>query len=304
MSTKLVKKILLISLLTIFISGCSLPGLGPASENTIKIGTQNYTEPIVVGYILKEMLEHHTDLEIEMVENMGATTVVHNAMTSKEVDISSVRYVGTDLTGTLGLEAEMDPKKALEKVQNGFNEKFNETWFDPYGFENTYAFTVRSNLAESKNLKSISDVAPFAQELRLGVDNDWLQRKGDGYNAFTEIYGYEFGDTKPMQIGLVYEALAHDKMDIVLAYSTDGRIKEYDLTTLKDDKNFFPPYQGSAVVNNEALEQYPEIGDVINKLVGKIDTVTVTDLNYQVDVLKKEPAEVAKEYLESHHYFE
>ena len=37
-----------------------------------------------------------------------------------------------------------------------------------------------------------------------------------------------------MQIGLVYDAVEAGKMDIVLGYSTDGRIASYDLVMLED----------------------------------------------------------------------
>src|SRR5690606_9689865 len=104
-----------------------------------------------------------------------------------------------------------------------------QTWFDSYGFENTYAFTVSRELAEEYNLEKVSDLEPFADELRFGVDNHWMHRKGDGYQEFTETYGFEFPNIFPMQIGLVYQALANNEMDVVLAYSSDGRIAAFDL---------------------------------------------------------------------------
>jgi osmoprotectant transport system substrate-binding protein len=100
-----------------------------------------------------------------------------------------------------------------------------------------------------------------------------------------------------MDIGLVYKAVANGEVDVVLAYSTDARLQEYDLVTLEDDKHFFPPYGASPVVRNDTLEQYPELADVINKLAGKIDTQTMTSLNYKGDVEQLDPAEIAREFL-------
>ncbi|MCI4171147.1 glycine betaine ABC transporter substrate-binding protein, partial [Bacillus spizizenii] len=74
-----------------------------------------------------------------------------------------------------------------------------------------------------------SDVIKWAPLLKLGVDNYWMKLKGNGYQDFTTTYGMTFGGTYPMQIGLVYDAVNSGKMDIVLAYSTDGRIKSYGL---------------------------------------------------------------------------
>lgn len=100
-----------------------------------------------------------------------------------------------------------------------------------------------------------------------------------------------------MEIGLVYEAVANKKVDIVLAYSTDPRLKQYNLQTLKDDKQFFPPYDASPVIRKDVLEKHPEVGEAIGQLVGKIDAQTMTDLNYQVDVEKKSEKEVARGFL-------
>lgn len=107
-----------------------------------------------------------------------------------------------------------------------------------------------------------------------------------------------------MQIGLVYDAVKNGKMDIVLAYSTDGRIKAYDLKLLKDDKRFFPPYDCSPVVPEKVLKEHPELKETINKLIGKIDTETMQELNYEVDGKLKEPSVVAAEFLKKHNYFE
>jgi osmoprotectant transport system substrate-binding protein len=96
-----------------------------------------------------------------------------------------------------------DTDEALKIVQREFQKRFDQTWFDPYGFENSYTFTVTSELAKEKNLKKVSDIEPYVADLRLGVDNAWLNREGDGYQGFIKTYGFEFGKTYPMQIGLV-----------------------------------------------------------------------------------------------------
>lgn len=107
-----------------------------------------------------------------------------------------------------------------------------------------------------------------------------------------------------MQIGLVYDALNSEKLDVALGYSTDGRIAAYDLKVLKDDKQFFPPYAVSAVATNELLRQHPELKTTINKLTGKISTSEMQRLNYEADGKGKEPAVVAEEFLKKHHYFD
>lgn len=286
------------------LGGCSLPGLGGASDDTIKIGAQSMTESEILANMIAQLIEHDTDLNTALVKNLGSNYVQHQAMLGGDIDISATRYSGTDLTSTLGKEAEKDPKKALIIVQNEFQKRFSYKWFDSYGFDNTYAFTVTKKFAENEHINTVSDLKKNASQYKLGVDNAWLKRKGDGYKGFVSTYGFEFGTTYPMQIGLVYDAVKNGKMDAVLAYSTDGRIKAYDLKILKDDKRFFPPYDCSPVIPEKVLKAHPELEGVINKLIGQIDTETMQELNYEVDGKLKEPSVVAKEFLEKHHYFD
>lgn len=297
------KLLVVLGLVMSLISGCSLPGLSGPAQNTVTIGTMSTTESAIVSHIVRLMIEKETNLNVEMIENLGSSTVQHQAVTSGDVDITPTRYTGTDLTGALGLEPEKDPEKALQRVQKEFDKRFDQTWFDSYGFENSYAFTVTRKTAEKENLKTVSDLKRVASKHSLGVDSSWLKRKGDGYEGFVKTYGFKFSRTFPMQIGLVYQAVGSGKMDVVLAYTTDGRLKAFDLVTLEDDKHFFPPYDASPVARNDVLKQHPQIRDILERLVGKIDTDTMLEMNYEADVNMKEPATVAREFLEKHDYF-
>lgn len=294
----------LIITIVLLLGGCSLPGLGGPSKNTVTIGTLDTSESQIIGHIVKNMIEHYSDIPVTMVNNLGSSLVQHEAMTSGEVNITATRYTGTDLAGALGMEPIRNPKEALETVQREFLERYDQTWFDSYGFANSYAFTVRKDVAARDNLQKVSDLEQYAGKLKFGVDNSWLKRKGDGYDGFVEQYGFEFNETYPMQLGLVYQAVANERMDVVLAYTTDGRIKAFDLQVLEDDKQFFPPYDTSLVARNDILEKYPELKHILEKLPGKIDTTKMQELNYEADGNLKEPAIIAREFLEAVNYFE
>ncbi|WP_172840555.1 osmoprotectant ABC transporter substrate-binding protein [Virgibacillus phasianinus] len=298
------KSIIALVLAFTLLSGCSLPGLSGPAEKTVTIGTLGTAESAIMGNMVRLMIDHYTDLQTEMITNMGSSTVQHKAMMAGEVDITATRYTGTDLVGALGMDPITDPEKALKTVKREFQEQFNQTWFDSYGFANSYAFTVTSELAKKENLKTVSDLEAIADDLRLGVDSAWIRRPAVGYESFKKKYGYEFGRVFPMNIGLVYKAVESGEMDVVLAYTTDGRLEAFDLVTLKDNKHLFPPYDSSPVVRNEVLKKHPELKDILHKLAGKISTKKMREMNYQANVKMKEPRLVAKEFLEEHHYFE
>lgn len=286
-------------------AGCSFPGLASnSSEDTIAITGGITTESQILGSLVASMIEHYTDKETTIINNLGTTNITHQAMLRGDADIASARYTGTDLTTTLLLKPTKDPQEALEIVTKEFKERYNQVWFPSYGFDNTYVFLVRKDTAEKYGLKKVSDLKDIANELVVGADRAWMTREGDGYDGFKEAYGFEFSSILPMQIGLVYDAVDAHRMDVVLGYSTDGRIASYDLVMLEDDLQFFPPYDASPVVSQKVLDDTPGLEDAIKRLAGTIDTTKMQELNYESDNNLVEPSIVAERFLEEHHYFE
>lgn len=292
-------------LLAASLSGCSLPGLASnTDDDTIAITGGITSEAQILASLVSGMIEHYTDKKTMIINNLATTTINHQAMMNDDAQISAARYTGTDLTTTLGLEPVKDPKEALATVTREFAKRYDQTWMPSYGFDNTYVFLVRKDTAESYHLKTVSDLQKVAGELKAGVDTSWITREGDGYDGFKQEYGFSFASILPMQIGLVYDALAAGKMDVVLGYSTDGRIGSYDLVMLEDDRQFFPPYDASPVVDTKLFKQVPQLKDALSRLAGTIDTEQMQKMNYQADNDLIEPSIVAQEFLEKHHYFE
>ncbi|GIN15343.1 glycine betaine/carnitine/choline-binding protein OpuCC [Shouchella clausii] len=296
------KTIIAFCLSGLMLTGCSLPGLSGPSQQTIRIGTMVTSESEILGQIVALLIEEETDLQTELITKLGSSVVQHQALVQGDLDITAARYTGTDLSAALGMDPVTDRDEAMDIVKREFSERFDQTWFDSYGFENTYALSVTEAFADEHGIETISDLEAFAPELRFGVDNSWVNRKGDGYQGFQESY-FAFGNVFPMNVGLVYEANASGHMDVVLAYSSDGRIQEYNLKVLEDDRRFFPPYDASPVVRNEVLEQYPELSPLLERLTGTITTEKMQELNYMADVELKNPRLVAQTFLEENNYF-
>ena len=95
----------------------------------------------------------------------------------------------------------------------------------------------------------------------------------------------------------MYKAAFEKKLDVIDGYSTDGRLKAFNLQVLTDDKHIFPPYYAAPVVREEVLKKYPELENVLNQLAGRINDSVMTELNYRVDYLKQSPEKVAKDFL-------
>ncbi|THE16236.1 osmoprotectant ABC transporter substrate-binding protein [Enterococcus hirae] len=289
----------------IFLTSCSFPGLASnTDEDTISITGGITSESQILASLVAGMVEHYTEKNTAIINNLATTTINHQAMMNGDASISAARYTGTDLTTTLNLPPEKDPKKAFDIVKDEFEKRYNQTWVPSYGFENTYVFLVRKDTAEKYNLSKVSDLKNVADQLVAGVDTSWINRKGDGYTGFQETYGFSFESILPMQIGLVYDAVEAGKMDIVLGYSTDGRIASYDLVMLEDDRSFFPPYDAAPVVDNKLLKNTPGLAEALQKLGNTISTEKMQQLNYEADNNLIEPSVVAERFLKENLYFE
>ncbi|MBO0460563.1 MULTISPECIES: osmoprotectant ABC transporter substrate-binding protein [Enterococcus] len=301
---KRIRNSLILVMTVLLLASCSFPGLASnTDEDTISITGGITSEAQILGSIVAGMIEHYTEKNTTIINNLATTTINHQAMINGDASISAARYTGTDLTTTLNLPPEKDPAKAFDIVKREFEERYNQTWFPSYGFENTYVFLVRKDTAEKYNLKKVSDLKNVADELVAGVDTSWINRKGDGYDGFQETYGFSFDSILPMQIGLVYDAVEAGRMDIVLGYSTDGRIASYDLVMLEDDLSFFPPYDAAPVVDNQLLKDTPGLEEALSRLGNTISTEKMQQLNYEADNNLVEPSVVAERFLKENHYF-
>ena len=300
------KKTLLIISLLMMLVGCSLPGLGGSARNDdIVVAGGNTAERRIMAEVLVQMVNHYQpELSTHIIDNLGTTMLIVQTITRQDANFSSIMYTGTSLTGELGMEATTNTEEAFWKVVQGYHEEYDAVWFPTYGFANTYAFMVRRDFAQQHGITKVSELEALASEVSVGVDDSWLTRQGDGYEDFQRIYGYSFDDIFPMSIGLVYTAVESGDVDVVLGYSTDGRVDAYDLVLLEDDLALFPPYDASAIVSHQVLEAHPELEEIVLKLENTIDETLMQTMNRQHDEYRIEAAIIAKEFLEENNYFE
>lgn len=305
-NAKKVAMSLLVVLMSLSLTACSLPGLGgDTKKGDIVIAGGSTGERQTLSEIQKQMIEHYYPKQkVSIINNLSSAMLIFQTLRGEHANVASIMYTGTTLTGELGEDPITDPEKALNIVTKEYYKRFGLVWMPTYGFENTYAFMVKKDFAKKHNLKKVSDLKPIAKDLKAGVDTSWMEREGDGYKAFKEKYQFDFKSVLPMDVGLVYSAVNSGKMDIVLGYSTDGRINSYDLVVLEDDLRIFPPYDASPVISEKTMKEHPEIEEILLKLEGEISSETMQKLNAQCDGEKIEAKIVAKKFLEKNNYFE
>ena len=248
---------------------------------TITIGSKNFTEQVILGELLAQQIETHTKIKVARQLNLGGTFICHEAVKAGKI-AGYVEYTGTSLTAILKQEPIKDPQVVFDKIKQEYDRQFKLAVMSPLGFENTFAFIVRNEDAKRLEMKTLSEAAKYAPQLRGGFGYEFLERK-DGYPAVAKTYGLKFAKVQQMEFGLMYQALKDKQVDLIAANSTDGLIPVLDLVILEDDKKYFPPYQAVPVFNQATLTKYPELRSVVNQLAGLISTKDIQDMNYQVD---------------------
>ena len=261
----------------------------------VRIGTKNFTEQLILGELMAQLVEAHTGLEVVRQFNLGGTMICHGALIEGEIDLYP-EYTGTALTAILQREVIADPDSAYQVVAAAYRQQFDCEWLAPFGFNNTYALTVRRQDVTAKGWRRISDLQAEAGSLRAGFTAEFVERM-DGYPGLTRAYGFTFGQVRDLDPGLMYRALAQGDADLICAFATDGRIPAYDLQPLIDDLDFFPPYYAAPVVSRAVLEAHPELRTALVPLAGALSDSIMQQMNYEVDENQREPRQVASEFL-------
>jgi glycine betaine/choline ABC-type transport system substrate-binding protein len=266
----------------------------PAGSSRVAVGAKDFTESVLLGEIVAQMLEAQ-GVTVERKFELGGN-LCHESLRSGELDVYP-EYTGTAFTAILKHPPVTDPTAVYEQVKREYAANFNLEVGPPLGFSNDFAILVRAADAQRLNLKTISDAAPHAPGWRAGFGQDFMSR-ADGYAGFAKTYGLRFAaPPREMDLSLTYRALAAGEVDIIAGNSTDGLIAALNLVQLQDDRRYFPPYEAVLLARRDTLERVPQLAEVLQKLARALTTDEMRRLNYAVDGEKRDRAEGVREWL-------
>ncbi len=262
----------------------------------IRIGSKNFTEQIILGELMAQLIEKNTELRVERRFDLGGTMICHGALLAGEIDLYA-EYTGTGLTAILKEPVRSNPDEVYSLVKGRYAEQFELQWLEPFGFNNTYSITVRESMAERNGWTSISDLKPTALDLTAGWTFEFSERP-DGYPGLRDRYGLSFGKVRDLESALMYQAISSGEVDVICAFATDSRVAANALRVLEDDRSFFPPYYAAPVIRKSTLDRRPGLEDVLSPLAGLLTDDVMLRLNFEVDQKKLSPSAVAKSFLE------
>ncbi|RLQ96153.1 glycine betaine ABC transporter substrate-binding protein [Falsibacillus albus] len=291
----MLKKSLLLALISTVIVSIFMAGCGNGKKDTIVISGKKWTEQYILPQILAEYIKAKTDYNVEVKEGLGEVSILTPAIKKGDIDMY-VEYTGTGLEAVLKENAKPgeSSESVLKRVREGYDKKYDVAWLKPLGFENTYTLAYRKD--QNIDAKTFSDLVPYADKLSFGAPHTFYER-ADGYDALVDAYGFKFKDKKSLDPNIMYEAVKKGDVDLIPAFTTDGRIQRYNLATTKDDKGFFPKYDAAPIVRKDVLKKFPKLKGVVNQLAGKISAAEMSEMNAKVDIDKEDPKKVAKDFL-------
>jgi osmoprotectant transport system substrate-binding protein len=279
----------LLLVLASVVSGCS-------NRARIVVGCKNFTEQIILGELIAQQIEHHTQLAIERRFYLGGTYIAQQSILAGRIDIYP-EYTGTALSAILKQPPVSDRQAAYDRVKSEYQRRFHLTLGPAFGFNDTFAIEIRGYDARRLHLETISQAAPYAPEWRAGFGYEFMER-ADGYQGLVATYHLRFAEPpRIMDLGLLDRALVDHQVDVIAGNMTDGLIPALDLFVLADDKHYFPPYQAAPVIREQTLTEHPELKSALDALGGQISDAEMRQLNYQVDGQKQDVKKAVGDFL-------
>lgn len=289
------KKVLLIFALIFSSFFISISPKMMMDNKTIVVAGKLGVEPEIIINIYKELIEHYTDIKVELKPNFGKTTFLHKALISGDIDIYP-EYSGTILFSLVFTDKISNDSIEVYKIAKELIYKQDKLVYLPtMDFQNTYALAMKMEDAKKYNIEKISDLKNIENKIKTGFTLEFNDRE-DGNKGLKRLYNLNL-EVITVEPSLRYKAIKNNEIQLIDAYSTDSEIKEYGLVLLKDNLRLFPPYQVGPLVREEVLAKYPEIQNVLENLNGILTTEEMIEMNYNVRVNNKMPNEVAKEFL-------
>jgi osmoprotectant transport system permease protein len=249
----------------------------PREQRAIRVGAKTFTEQYILAHAIAARLER-AGLGVERHESLGST-VAFDALRNGDIDVY-VEYTGTIWTSFMKRGAPSSSWRTLALASAWLAENHGVRLLGSLGFENAYCLAMRRDRARELGIGSIADLAARGRALSLGSDYEFLQRAE--WTRLEDTYRLSFARTTSYDPSFMYSAVANREVDLITAFSSDGRIDELDLVVLPDPARAFPPYDAVLLLSPRAAEE-PSVVQALAPLLGAISVERMRRANQMVD---------------------
>lgn len=266
-----------------------------ASGGSIKVGSKNFTESLVIAEIYAQALEA-AGFRVTRHMNLGSTQIAMEAIARGDIDLYP-EYTGTALIDVLHRPPMSDPHAIYTLVRDEFARRYGLRWLQPSPMNDSQGLATTREIAARLNLRTLSQLSSLASRLRLATIPEFLSRP-DGLPGLQKRYGgFHFQSVRTYDIALKYRALLDGKADIATAFTTDGTIATNHLVVLTDDKHLWPPYNVAPVVRESLAKSEPKIAQTLDAIAPRITTDVAQAMNAKVEDGNADPSDVAAAFL-------
>lgn len=258
----------------------------------VKVGSKPFAEAYIMAELMAVQIERETGYRIAQTRSLGSA-VIFEALQNGDLD-AYLDFSGTVWTNVL--KRTEVPDDILAELETALAKEYDVLMVGALGYENRYAFAMRRTHAERLGIRTVSDLVGHAQTLEMAADFEFFGRPE--WRSVVQTYGLSFGKRRTMDSALMYSALANGDVDVISAYTTDGRIDALDLAALDDDQGAIPPYHAIILMNGAFARRHPEVVTALEPFIGAFTDTMVRKLNAQVSQDNKSPDAVGRAAIE------
>jgi osmoprotectant transport system permease protein len=272
--------------LALVVLAALLPGQA-GGRGSYVVGTKNFTEQYILGALIEQRLAAH-GLTSGRRDGLGSA-VIFNALRSGDVNVY-VDYSGTIWANQMHRSDVKPRQEVLAEIAQWLQTTSGVRLFGELGFENAYALAVPRNKADALGIASIADLAARAPQLTIAGDYEFFDRPE--WKSLRATYNLRFREQRSMQPEFMYQAVVNGDVDVVSAFSSDGRIAQYDLRLLDDPRHAIPPYDAIVLLAPASAED-EKLAAALKPLVGAIDIKIMRAANLRAAGTGASPGEIA-----------
>ncbi len=241
------------------------------------VGAKNFSEQFILAELISERLARQ-GVTVERKEGLGSA-VAFRALAGSDIDVY-VDYSGTLWANVLGRTDTPASAAMLSELTSVLAQRFGVLLLGPLGFENAYALAMRRERAAALGVHTIADLARHAGELTFGADLEFLSRPE--WTALKNAYGLNFKAQRSYTPTFMYRAIDSADVDVITAFSSDGRIAAQGLVVLDDPKHAIPSYDAVLLVSPRRAKD-ELLRHALAPLIGKISVGPMREANFMVD---------------------
>jgi osmoprotectant transport system permease protein len=268
------------------LSACLLLGCAPSAQ--VQIGSKQQTESEILGEMARQ-LARTAGAPARHARALGGTRVLWNALLAHEID-AYVEYTGTISAEILAGSGLKDPEE-IRKALAAQGIRMSR----PLGFNDTYAIGMRREVASRLKISKISDLRQHP-DMKFGFSSEFMDR-ADGWPGLRQRYQLPQKEVRGLNHDLAYEGLMSGALDATDLYSTDPKIRRFDLRVLEDDLVYFPAYQAVVLYRADLEDRWPAVVAALLRLEGKIAESAMIEMNARVEEDRQPEAQVAADFL-------